>query len=335
MTGHVISLNWEDLANRIGQNRRFLVSSHIRPDGDAIGASLAMKRILDRMGKEAVWIMDSAVGSQFDRFYSKDELILFDPKTSEFSEYDAMVMVDAGEWVRLGGVGEMMRRHAGAKICIDHHIPQNDFDGLRIVDTRSPSTTVLIYRFIQHTGMNFDLALAEPIYLGLIVDTQNFHLPNTTEEAHLIAAHCLRVGVEPNRVYEPVYGTTYFSRLRLMSDAFQTLEILCDGKVGLMYTTRAMFQEAGADEKDDDGFVDMVRTLEGVRVGVYLREESDNTIKVSWRAKGDNNVVASAHRFGGGGHLRAAGATLQGSVEEVKTLVVNDLKERYFRGDII
>jgi phosphoesterase RecJ-like protein len=107
-----------------------------------------------------------------------------------------------------------------------------------------------------------------------------------------------------------------FSRLRLLSDAFQTLENLCDGKVGLMYTTRAMFQEAGADEKDDDGFVDMVRTLEGVRVGVYLREESDNTIKVSWRAKGDNNVVASAHRFGGGGHLRAAGATLQGSVEE-------------------
>lgn len=325
---------WSQLAELIDSHQRFLISSHIRPDGDAIGASLALKRTLHRLGKDAVWMMDEELGGNYDIFYQEGELNIYDPKTSDFSRFDALAMVDAGEWYRLGKTGEIMRQHPGTKICIDHHIPQNHFEGLRIVDTASPSTTVLLYRFIQHLKIEFDFELAEPVYLGLIVDTQNFHLPNTTEDAHLIAAHCLRAGVEPNRVHEPVFGITLFSRIRLMSDAFQTLEVHCGGKVGIMHTTRAMFRNAKAESFEDDGFVDFVRTIEGVRIGVYLREENDGTVKISWRAKGDNNVVDSAHRFGGGGHLRAAGATIQGTLAEVKHRVLEDLHERASKGEI-
>ncbi|MBN2327588.1 MAG: bifunctional oligoribonuclease/PAP phosphatase NrnA [Candidatus Omnitrophica bacterium] len=335
MTDIALPQGWYLLADLIHAKNRFLISSHLRPDGDAVGSSLAMKRILQRMGKDAVWVMDGEAGWNFDRFYDKEELTLYDPEKSDFSDREVIVMVDAGEWPRLGRVGEAMKRHPGDKICIDHHIPHNSYEGLRIVDAASPSTTVLIYRFIQFLDMEFDLSLAEPVYLGLIVDTQNFHLPNTTEEAHLIAAHCLRAGVQPHRVYEPIFGTTLFSRMRLMSEAFKTFEIACDGKVGVMYTTCDMFQQAEADPIDDDGFIDFVRSVEGVRIGVYLREENEGVVKVSWRAKGDNNVVASAHKFGGGGHLRAAGATILGSLAEVKQLVLQDLKDLAAMGKII
>jgi bifunctional oligoribonuclease and PAP phosphatase NrnA len=325
---------WPELAKLLNSHQRFLISSHIRPDGDAIGASLAMKRILQRLGKDVLWVMDEELSANYEIFCREGELAVFNPQTGDYTDRDAMVMVDAGEWYRLGKTGEMMRQHPGVKICIDHHIPQNDYEGLRIVDTASPSTTVLIYRFIRHLQMDFDFELAEPIYLGMIVDTQNFHLPNTTEEAHYIAAHCLRAGVKPTRVHEPVFGITMLSRLRLMSEAFHTLELHCGGKVGIMHTTRAMFRETKAESFDDDGFVDFVRTIEGVRIGVYLREESDGTVKASWRAKGENNVVVSAHKFGGGGHLRAAGATLQGNLADAKHRILEDLRERSIQGEI-
>ncbi len=326
------SHDWPQLKTWIDAHHRFLISSHIRPDGDAIGSSLAFKRILHRLGKDAIWVMDEDVGISFDRFYEDHELQVFRPDL--LSDREMMVMVDAGEWYRLGRTGEKMRSHPGKKICIDHHIPQNHFDGLRILDVDAPSTTVLMYRFIRFLDMRLDFELAEPIYLGLIVDTQNLHLPNTTEEAHLIAAQCLHAGVKPQLVHEPVFGTTLFSRLRLMSQAFQTLEIHCQGNVGIMHTSQDMFREAGADSTDDDGFVDLVRSMQGVRIGIYLREEADATVKVSWRAKGENSVIVSAQRYGGGGHLRAAGATIPGSIHEVISLVLKDMEERFTRGEI-
>ena len=324
---------WTRFMELIESHQRFLIASHIRPDGDAIGSALAMKRILTRLGKDAKLVLDEDIIGTFDRFYREGELEVYDPEKSDYSDREVLIMLDAGEWLRLGCVGAMMSKHSGQKVCVDHHIAQGDFDGLMIRDAKSPSTTVIVHRFIKFLEMEFDFELAEPIYLGIIVDTQNFHLPNTTEETHHIAADCLKAGVESHRVHEPIYGTTLFSRLRLMSAAFQTLEIRCNGIVGVMHTSQAMFKETEAVETDDDGFVDFVRTVEGVRIGIYIREENNGTVKVSWRAKGDNNIVISAQKFGGGGHIRAAGATITGSLEEAKKMVLDDLRNRAQNGE--
>ncbi|MFB3789015.1 MAG: bifunctional oligoribonuclease/PAP phosphatase NrnA [bacterium] len=325
---------WAPLADLIAAHDRFLISSHIRPDGDAIGSALAMRRLLERLGKDAVCVMDEDPGRLYASFFSSGEIQILDSRAPTLPNREVMVMVDAGEWYRLGRAGDLMRQHPGPKICIDHHLPQNEFHGLKIVDVHSPSTTVMIYRFLRYLDMELTFGLAEPIYLGLIVDTQNFHLPNTTEETHFIAAECLRAGVRPDQVHKPVYGTLRFARIRLLSQAFSNLEVFFQGKVGLMHTTRAMFEAYGADESDDDGFVDLVKAVEGVRVGVYLREEKDRTIKVSWRTLGENSVVESALRFGGGGHKQAAGATVAGDITSVKQLVLTDLEQRIVRGEI-
>lgn len=324
---------WDDIISIINSHTRFLISSHIHPDGDAVGSALAMRRMLEKLGKDAVWVMDDDPGIQFVPFYPKHELQPFDPQL-DIGDYEVMVMLDAGEWSRLGKAGDAMRAHPGTKICIDHHIPNGKFDGTRVVDTDAPSTTILICRLMQVLNIQLTLDLAEPIYLGLIVDTQNFHLSNTTEEAHHIAAACLRAGVKPQEVHRPVYGTIRFSHLRLLSDAFKTLEVLFDGKVAVMHTTRVMFQAYNADRADDDGFVDMLRSIEGVCTGIYLREEDENTVKVSWRSEGDNDVAISARHFGGGGHAKAAGATISGRIDDVRTIVVEQMKERILKGEI-
>ena len=325
---------WSELIDRIHARRRFLVSSHIHPDGDAIGSSLAFKRMVESLGKEVQWVMDSDPGPMFARFYQPSELDVFQAGGGDFSNRDAIVMVDACEWSRLGKLGEVLQSHPADKICVDHHLPKDSFAGLQIADPSSPSTTVLLYRLLRKMEIRLTKEIAEPIYLGLIVDTQNFHLPNTTVEAHQIAAECLRAGVDPTWVHEPIFGTNRFSRLRLIAEAFQTAQVYFQGAVAVMVTTQAMFRDAGAAAWEDEGFSDWVRTIEGVKVGIYIREESDGRIKVSWRAKGDNNVAVSARRFGGGGHLRAAGAIVEGKLEEVRERVLADLKQRLENGEI-
>ncbi|MEW6238032.1 MAG: DHH family phosphoesterase [Candidatus Omnitrophota bacterium] len=325
---------WDKLNGVIERTSRFAVASHIRPDGDAVGSSLALVRILKRLGKDVWWVMDEDPGAMFTPFYSPEELKINSKEKIDFSSREAIVIVDAGEWKRLGKLGAELAQTPTEKICIDHHPPYHSFEGLSIVDDRASSTTMLLRRFLRHLNKRLTLDIAEPIYLGLIVDTQNFHLNNTTEEAHAIAAECLRLGVNPEKVHEPVFGTTRFSRLRLMSEAYRTIEVYMDGKVGSMYTTLSMFERANADWWEDDGFCDMVRTIEGVRIGIYLREEPEGKVKVSWRSRDGADIAVSARLFGGGGHARAAGARIKGSIEEVLQLVLDNIKERCRKGEI-
>ena len=327
-------LNWRELEKLIRSQDRFLISSHVHTDGDAVGSSLAFKRILERLGKEVWWVMDEDPGDTFTSFIRPNELILHNPNERDYSNRKVIVMLDAGEWKRLGRIGELLEHHPGEKLCIDHHIPKGDFPGLRIVDCSAPSTTTLIYRFARYLGLHFTLDIAEPIYLGLIVDTQNFHLPNTTMETHKIAGECLEAGVNPTKVHEPIYGTLRFSRVRLLSEAFQNTRVVFKGKVGVIFTTKTMFEHAKAKPWDDDGFVDIARSIEGVSVGIYFREENGGKVKVSWRSRGSNDVSVSARRFGGGGHMRACGATLNATLDEARVKVLTDMKERIAKGEI-
>jgi bifunctional oligoribonuclease and PAP phosphatase NrnA len=322
-----------DIEAIIQAHERFLICSHTHTDGDAVGSSLAFKRMLEQMGKDVLWVMDEDPGETFERFYNNGELEIYS-ETSNFSNREVIVMTDAGEWHRLGAIGDILKNHPGQKLCIDHHYPINDFHGTRFVRVKSPSTTVIMYNLFKHLGLEWNKQIAEPIYLGIIVDTLNFHLPHTNAQTHTIAAECIEAGVNPTYVYEPIYGTTSPARLRLMTQAFHNIEILCGGKVATMHVTQQMLRETGATRNDDDGFVEFLRTLKGVVVAIYIREESEGRAKVSWRAKGDNNIVVSAQRFGGGGHMRAAGASIQGSVEEIRRTVLENMKQRVENGEI-
>ncbi|MGI6456027.1 MAG: DHH family phosphoesterase [bacterium] len=325
---------WDDFLHMLRTNDRFMISSHINPDGDAIGSSLAVKRMLEKLGKDVLWVLDEDPGHAFYRFYQPEELHLLGQNGVTFEDRQVMVMVDASVWKRLGKTGAIMQDHPGLKLCVDHHRTEDHFPGVKFHDISSPSTTVIIYRIIRKLGLDFTFDLAEPIYLGMMVDTQNFHLPNTTIEAHEIASECMRAGVEPIKVHEPVFGTLRFSRMKLMSDAFNTVQLHFNGLVGVMYTTCKMFEEAGALKNDDEGFSDLIRMVEGVQVGIYLREDSDGTIKVSWRSRGENNIEISARKFGGGGHMRAAGALMRGKLKDVLRHVLEDMEERIQRGEI-
>lgn len=336
MSHHIQTGSWDEIQAAIDPYSTFVISSHINPDGDAVGSALALKRILEKRGKDVLFVMEEELGRTFTPFLEGGECAAFEPTPPDLSDREVVIMTDAGLWKRLGKVGDAFSQHPGNKVCIDHHPPPpEEFPGVRIVNTKSPSTTVMIYNFLEHLGMELTLDIAEPIYLGMIVDTQNFHLPNTTIESHQIAAKCLEAGVDPTKVYEPVFGRNTFSRLRLKSMAVENLKVYCDGKLAVMHTSMEMFEDSKADRMDDEGFSDLVRTIDDVRVGIYLREEPENRVKVSWRAKGENNISVSANKFGGGGHMRASGARLRGTVEEARQQVIEEMTKRIENGEIV
>ncbi len=318
---------WEPIVKELQSATKILVSSHLRPDGDAVGAGLAFSRLLKKMGKERTLVLQDDPGKMYHPFYEKNELTLYH-ENLDFSTFDLIVLLDAGEWYRMGEISEKLDYSSWNKTCIDHHPPMNDFEGLRYVDESASSTTLLIYRLLKHLEIELTPDLAEPIYLGMMTDTQNFHLNNTTEEAHGIAAECLRAGVKPESVHEPVYGTLRFSQLNLRTAACQTIELHAKGTIGTMYTTQKMFQEAGAEWWEDEGFCDLVRSIEKVIVGIYFREEPDGSIKVSWRSKGEIDISISARSFGGGGHKRAAGAVMNLPIQEAKSRTLQELYDR-------
>lgn len=322
------SILWSQLSEIIERYHRFVISSHINPDGDAIGSAIAMRRLLDEMGKEAVCVFSDEPSYRLESFYGNEELLTGDEALAAIGQPDVLIMTDAGHWSRLGAVGEVFQQSSAMKVCIDHHQLEGDFDGLRIVDVESSSASLMIYRFVRFLSHPLSKAVAEPIYLGVMVDTINFHLPNTTPEAHHAAAECLQAGVSPQAVYDEVFGVLPFSRMRLMAQVFENAEVHFDGKVGVLYLTCDMLRETGAKEGDDQGFSDLSRSIEGVSIGVYLRETDDGAIKVSWRCKDNCSVLESARYFGGGGHLRAAGAMIRGSIEEVKHQVLAELGSR-------
>lgn len=323
---------WARLAELIERFHSIVISSHIHPDGDAVGAALALRRLLEAYGKDAKCLFSHPAGRQLERFCRPGEYYQYEVDEFDLSDRDLIIAVDASDWSRLGVVGDVLQRHPAAKAIIDHHPTTGEADCLRIVDTNASSTTVLIHRFLEYMKIPLTQVIAEPIYLGMIVDTINFHLPNTTPEAFRIAAACVEAGVKPPDVYEPVFGTMRFSRMRLMAEVFSGAQVLFDGKVGVLHTTLDMMSRCMADEDDDDGFSDLSRNIEGVSVGVYLRELPENRVKVSWRTKDPFSIVEAARRFGGGGHLRACGAMLHGEFVNVKQQVIDDLEERVKSG---
>lgn len=327
------SNQWAQLVEIIDRMNTFVISSHIHPDGDAIGSAIALRRMLEDYGKDAVCYFTHPAGRQLEPFCKPGEIIQHKIDPVDLSDRDLVIMVDASGWDRLGEAGAALEKHPAPNVCIDHHPEVGEFPGLRIVDTNASSTTVLIYRLLQYMKLTLTKDIAEAIYLGMIVDTINFHLPNTNAETHRIAADCITAGVKPADVYEPVFGTMRFSRMRLMAEAFANASVLFDGTVGVMYTDLDMVKKCQSDEDDDDGFSDLSRNIEGVKVGVYFRQVDAERVKVSWRTKEPYSIVESARKFGGGGHLRAAGTMIHAPIDKAKKMVLADMEARVNAGD--
>lgn len=292
--------------------------THSRPDGDALGSTLAFKFALEKLGKKTQVFCDTEVGYKYS-LLGLNEHFLSRPS----GKFDLYVALDCGDINRLGDLADVFLKEKNT-LCIDHHAFHTIFCKYNYVVDCS-STCELIFSLINSLNIELDNNMAKLLYIGLSTDTGNFSHSNTTPNVFRIAATLAEKGIDISSLYDNLYSTSRFQRIRLMGRVLSRIRKYFDGRLCLIYTTKEDLEATETKKDDTEGFIDYAVNVEGAKIGVALCEHSDNVYKVSMRSKGENVAEVCAY-FGGGGHIQAAGCMVSGFFEDVVEKILSAVK---------
>jgi len=305
---------------------KVVLTTHLNADGDGAGCEAAIASWLATLGV-SVRIVNPTPFPETLSFLLEDPSVVVDVTTPEavaaVADADLVLVVDTGEVSRIGRVNPLVEGRPMA--VIDHH-PMGDrpIQGISYRDPAAAATGELVYDLIRQAGGPWTQAVVDGLYVAILTDTGGFRFSNTTPGALRAVAGLVERGASPERLHKQVYGTAPLRRLRLLAAALPTVQ--SEDGVAWIVVPQEAYDELGATSEDLEGFVDQPRSLEGVEVGLLFRTISDGGTKVSFRSNGDVDVNEVARQFGGGGHVRAAGAVVAAPLQEVLTGVVEAVK---------
>jgi phosphoesterase RecJ-like protein len=303
------------------------VTTHINADGDAAGSVAAMARLLPQLGLKAI-IINPTPWPPLIAFLKQG----LDDRTGSGPEAlrsaGALISLDVSDVKRLGSLAGAAKALPGPRIVIDHHVPTDEPAGdIVLADTAACATAELLYDLAVVLELEIDLPIAEALYTAILTDTGGFRYSNTTPRAHAIAAQLIALGVDPEHTYRRIYASLSPGRLQLLRDALDTLGV--DAKFGLSWVsvTNEAMDRYGVSSDDLDGIVEHPRSVAGTRVALFFRDLGYGKVKVSFRSTGDVDVNVLARQFGGGGHEKASGALVTGTLDEVRDRVVKAARD--------
>jgi len=321
-----------DLAVALKDSQTIRIFPHENPDGDTLGSSVALCLALRDLDKDAQVIIDEKIPDNI-AFIVNDCCIhadnwldgtgdegLFD------DEYDMAVLVDVGETTRIGRRGEIFDKGLN-KMMIDHHVSSRAIYDYNLIDTSVAAAAEIVYDILRDLGITPDTPTAEAIYVGILTDTGRFQFSNTTPRAHQITAELLNLGVNPNHVSTEIYHNMRLQKLYLENAVMSTTISVCGGKGLVALLKKSMLEETGAMEEETEGLAEKLRSFRGVEVSVFLREIENGKTRGSLRSKSSYDVAALAQKYGGGGHIRAAGFTSDQAPEQLRKEIVKILNE--------
>jgi bifunctional oligoribonuclease and PAP phosphatase NrnA len=309
-------------ADAIRSGERFLVTTHENPDGDALGSMLAMKLALDQLGKDAVMYLagDAPLPGEYG-FMALDELLRRLPE--DVSER-VLLAVDCANESRLGPDPEVLQQ-VPLVVDIDHHHDNTRFGDVNVIDAKASSTGELLRDLLFELDIELTPAIAEALYIALVTDTGRFQYTNTTPKSLRLAAELVESGADLHRIFQGVYESVQFAKLKLLARALERAQVYEGGRLVVSYLLRDDFHEVGAAEPYSEGIIDYLRAVEGADMAVLIREPpraAGPTRRVSLRASHDElDVSAIARKSDGGGHRQAAGFSSEASIEEITDFV--------------
>ena len=312
----------DDILVEINHAEKIVIMAHETPDGDAIGSMLSMNLALKKLGKEA-----DVIVREFPRTFAFLPGAKEVKSNSDIEQYDLAVSLDCADLKRL--VGKEYFESAKKTIVIDHHGTNMMYGDLNFVNPVSPACCEILAGMFEYFDIEIDSEIGSCILTGIITDTGGFKYSSVTPETFEFTAELLRKGVNVSDIYQRVLETRRKSNFELLRRAMNRLELLEDGKIAFTYINTKDEEEVHAETGDHEGIVENGRSIEGVKVSVFIREKEENIYKVSMRAGNGFNINVSdiCYIFGGGGHPRAAGAVVSGTVEQVKEKLVKEIKK--------
>ncbi|WP_274361416.1 DHH family phosphoesterase [Paenibacillus thermotolerans] len=305
----------EAAAAFIMENDDFLVVSHLSPDGDAIGSTSAVGFLLKQLGKSCTLINEGRTPDKYMMLLGDQTIINYSLEAPS-RRFGRVIAVDCADFARIGGVHNLFEADVRL-LNIDHH-PTNDLYGsANLVRPDAAATVEIIYELGEVLGVSWTKPLASSIYGGLLTDTGGFRYSNTTPNVLRIAERMLQAGAEGAVLAERLLETMTYPQMLLLRDALSTLEFSKDRQIAWLTVSLDTLRKVGAADEDSEGLVNIPRNVEGVQVGMLFKEKGDNVFKVSLRSAGKVDVAQIAKQLGGGGHVRAAGCTVEGRLNEV------------------
>ena len=305
--------------DEITRRDRFLLTSHARPDGDAMGSVLACWQILRQLGKQAQVVMYDPVPVIYRPLPFAEAVI---QSSCAINGFEAAIILecDSVQRTRLQGLDQ------GFLINIDHHSTARPFANINWIDPHACATAEMVYRLARHAGVPITPEMATCLYTAVLTDTGSFSYVGTNESTFALARELVLCGADPAAIAQHVYFSHPPSKMRLLGAALTNLNR--EGEITWMWITREQMDRCGAIEEDCEGLVNYALAIEGVEVAVFFRELSDHRYRVSLRSKGTINVASVAEQFGGGGHNCASGCSVDGPLSTAIARIMAQLRLR-------
>lgn len=297
---------------------RFVILSHQFPDGDTLGAATALCRGLQKMGKHAMVRCSDEIGPKYQ--------FLFEGVAPEEFSPETVVSVDIAD-LQLFGEPNRSRYGDRVDLCIDHHASNTCYARRCVIDPSAAATCELIFQLLRLLGAEIDRPVAASLYTGITTDTGCFKYTNVTPQTYRIAADLVETGIDASGINRLMFDTKSRAHMELERRALDGMEYYCGSRVAVIVITKEMIRATGAVEDDLDGIASLPRQVEGVLVGITIRERDDGAYKVSLRARKPGNAAKICAQFGGGGHPGAAGCTLYTTLEEAKSRLLRAVGE--------
>ncbi len=308
----------QQILKEIGQRQRFLLTTHARPDGDAIGSALACSEILRRMGKQAEVVLRDGVPRIYQKLPFADTVITAERVNGK---YEAAILLecDSIQRTRLQGL------EGGFLINIDHHVTGRPFAHVNWIEPRAVATAELIYKLAREAGVKISPQIATCIYTAVVADTGSFMFEGTNEHTFALARELVLAGADPALCARNIYFGHSTAKMRLLGAALSNLHR--EGSLAWIWVTLEQMDHVGAKEEDCEGLVNYALSIHDVEVAVFFRELPDGRLRASLRSKGQVNVSVVAEHFGGGGHKCASGCSVDGPLSIAVARVVEQLRQ--------
>ncbi len=312
---------FKEIASVLNASRTILLYPHVSADGDALGSCTAICKALRMSGKECYILVEEELPLNLkflDKGYCTDDQNIIE-------DVDVSFCVDCGDETRFPNRTEKFAQ-GRTSICLDHHRTTKDFCDYNYVVPEASATGELVFDLLKEMGTPADVEIGEAIFAAITTDTGNFQYSNTTRRAFEIMTELLDWGVDTNKVSVQLYENIRLERKIIESMAFSTMNMLADGKAAIAYVTQEMIEQSGALSEETENVIQQLRSIAGVEYAAFLKEKGENLVRLSLRAKTEGDVAVIAEKFGGGGHIKAAGATLEMPIEEAVAAVTAELE---------
>ncbi|WP_165233973.1 DHH family phosphoesterase [Aquisphaera insulae] len=316
-----MTINWTPLADLVETHDRFLITTHVRPDGDALGSEVGMAGLLRQKGKDVRVVNASPTPPRYD-FLDPDGS-LFEHyghavHASDLADREVAIILDLSAWGQLAEMAEFLRAFPGRRVVIDHHVSQDDMGATFFKDTTAEATGILVQSAVNALRGTLTREVAIGLMTAIAMDTGWFRHPSTRPRTMRAVAELMEAGADVSAIYRDLFERNTVGRLRLMGRTLNGLKTEREGRIAWAGISLVDLKETGSIPPDSEDLVDYTVSLRGVEVGMLLIEQARGGVKVSLRSRNGLDCSRLAESLGGGGHKAAAGATVPGTMEEVE-----------------